>query len=135
MGANAFRWSAGAHSPALRKSSTAFVPDDVKGRRLQEVIDQQMKHAGERNRRHVGQVQEVLIEGVSKRSEAHLFGRNSQNAVVIVARHHAGTELKPGDLVLARIVSGTSGSLQGEVTEVVARRPEAMAVATLTDAS
>ena len=105
------------------------VPDEVKGRRLQEVIDLQMKHAGERNRRHVGLVQEVLIEGVSKRSEAHLFGRNSQNAVVIVARVHVGTELMPGDLVLARIVSGTSGSLQGEVTEVVARRPEAMAVA------
>ena len=101
-----FKYSERPRTLAARKYADD-VPDDVKGRRLQE----------------------VLIEGVSKRSEAHLFGRNSQNAVVIVARHHAGTELKPGDLVLARIVSGTSGSLQGEVTEVVARRPEAMAVA------
>ncbi len=123
-----FKYSERPKTLAARKYADD-VPDDVKGRRLQEVIDLQMKHAGERNRRHVGQVQEVLIEGVSKRSEAHLFGRNSQNAVVIVAREHAGTELKPGDLVLARIVSGTSGSLQGEVTEVVVRHREAMAVA------
>ncbi len=98
------------------------VPDDVKGRRLQEVIDLQMRHAGERNQQHIGRSQEVLLEGVSKRSERHLFGRNSQNAVVIVAREHDGMELNPGDLVLARILSGTSGSLQGEVVEVVARR-------------
>jgi len=86
------------------------VPDAVKGRRLQEVIDLQMRHAAERNRRHVGHVQEVLIEGGSKRSEEHVFGRNSQNAVVILAK----ADLMAGDLVLARILSGTSGSLQGE---------------------
>ena len=122
-----FKYSERPKTLAARKYADD-VPDDVKGRRLQEVIDLQMKHAGERNRRHVGQVQEVLIEGVSKRSDAHLFGRNSQNAVVIVPRTHAGTELAAGDRVLARIVSGTSGSLQGEVTAVVARRPGAMAV-------
>jgi tRNA-2-methylthio-N6-dimethylallyladenosine synthase len=116
-----FKYSERPKTLAARKYADD-VPDEVKGRRLQEVIDLQMKHAGERNRRHVGRVQEVLIEGVSKRSHAHLFGRNSQNAVVIVARGHQGTELNPGDQVLARIVSGTSGSLQGEVTEVVARR-------------
>jgi tRNA-2-methylthio-N6-dimethylallyladenosine synthase len=91
------------------------VPDEVKGRRLQEVIDLQMEHAGERNRLHVGKVQEVLLEGVSKRSNDHLYGRNSQNAVVILQRMYEGRELHAGDTVLARIVSSTSGSLQGEV--------------------
>ncbi|HMQ76972.1 MAG TPA: tRNA (N6-isopentenyl adenosine(37)-C2)-methylthiotransferase MiaB [Flavobacteriales bacterium] len=123
-----FKYSERPKTLAARKFADD-VPDGVKGRRLQEVIDLQMKHAGERNRQHVGQVQEVLIEGVSKRSDAHLFGRNSQNVVVIVARGHQGTELNPGDRVLARIMSGTSGSLQGEVTEVVARRQASAAVA------
>ncbi|MBL8002259.1 MAG: MiaB/RimO family radical SAM methylthiotransferase, partial [Flavobacteriales bacterium] len=116
-----FKYSERPKTLAARKYADD-VPDDVKGRRLEEVIDLQMKHAAERNQRHIGQVQEVLVEGVSKRSEEHLFGRNTHNAVVIVPREHAGTELSPGDLVLARILSGTSGSLQGEVVEVVARR-------------
>jgi tRNA-2-methylthio-N6-dimethylallyladenosine synthase len=112
-----FKYSERPKTLAARKYADD-VPDDVKGRRLEEVIALQMKHAAERNQAHIGQVQEVLLEGVSKRSEQQLFGRNSQNAVVIVAREHMGTELNPGDLVLARILSGTSGSLQGEVVEV-----------------
>jgi len=85
------------------------VPDEVKGRRLQEVIDLQMTHAAERNRRYIGQVQDVLIEGTSKRSVDHVFGRNSQNAVVILPK----AEHRPGQCVKARILSATSGSLQG----------------------
>jgi tRNA-2-methylthio-N6-dimethylallyladenosine synthase len=86
------------------------VPDEVKSRRLQEVIDLQMEHAAERNQQHIGRAQEILIEGTSKRSAEHVFGRNSQNAVVILPK----ADLKAGDLVMARILSGTSGSLQGE---------------------
>jgi tRNA-2-methylthio-N6-dimethylallyladenosine synthase len=112
-----FKYSERPKTLAARKYADD-VPDEVKGRRLEEVIALQMKHAAERNQAHIGQVQEVLLEGVSKRSEQQLFGRNSQNAVVIVAREHNGTELSPGDLVLARILSGTSGSLQGEVLAV-----------------
>lgn len=107
------------------------VPDDVKGRRLAQVIDLQIKQAGERNQRHVGQVQEVLVEGVSKRSESHMFGRNTHNAVVIVPRvvmpfdpaQGGSVELKPGDYVMARILSATGGSLKGEVVEVKEGRP------------
>jgi tRNA-2-methylthio-N6-dimethylallyladenosine synthase len=90
------------------------VPEEVKGRRLQEVIDLQMKHASERNQRYVGEVHEILIEGTSKRSDDRLFGRNSQNAVVIVPRE-AG--IKPGNYIKARILSATSGSLQGEIVQ------------------
>ncbi|MBV6405795.1 MAG: tRNA (N6-isopentenyl adenosine(37)-C2)-methylthiotransferase MiaB [Flavobacteriales bacterium] len=113
-----FKYSERPRTLAARKFPDD-VADEVKGRRLQEVIDLQMKHAAERNGQHVGQVQEVLIEGVSKRSDRHMYGRNSQNAVVIVDRQYAGTELMPGDLVRTRITSGTSGSLQGEVVERV----------------
>ena len=95
------------------------MPEEVKGRRLQEVIDMQMQHAAARNQSHVGKVQEVLLEGVSKRSDDHLYGRNSQYAVVIVPRMFEGRPLVPGNFVRARILSGTSGSLQGEVVELI----------------
>jgi len=94
------------------------VPDEVKGRRLAQIIDLQIKQAGERNQRHVGQVQEVLVEGVSKRSAEHMFGRNTHNAVVIVPSMFHGAELEAGDYVMARILSATGGSLKGEVVEV-----------------
>ena len=113
-----FKYSERPRTLAARKYADD-VAEDVKGRRLQEIIDRQMAHGLERNRQHVGKVQEVLLEGVSKRSEEHLFGRNGQNAVVIVARHFEGRELMPGDYIEARVLSATSGSLQGEVTALL----------------
>ena len=92
------------------------VPEEVKGRRLQEVIDLQQRHSAERNQRHVGQVQEILIEGTSKRSVDHVYGRTSQFAVVILPK----ADPTSGSYVMARILTGTSGSLQGEVVEVSA---------------
>ena len=116
-----FKYSERPRTLAARKYADD-VAEDVKGRRLQEIIDRQMAHGLERNRQHVEKVQEVLLEGVSKRSEAHLFGRNGQNAVVIVARHFEGRELMPGDYIEARVLSATSGSLQGEVTALLHTR-------------
>ena len=113
-----FKYSERPRTLAARKYADD-VAEDVKGRRLQEIIDRQMAHGLERNRQHVGKVQEVLLEGVSKRSAEHLFGRNGQNAVVIVARHFEGRELMPGDYIEARVLSATSGSLQGEVTALL----------------
>ena len=95
------------------------VPADEKNRRLQEIIALQKRMSGLRMAGYVGQVHEVLVEGVSKRSTEHMYGRNSQNAVVIVARDHEGMELKPGMFVRARIGSSTSGSLQGEVVGIM----------------
>lgn len=112
-----FKYSERPRTLAARK-----YPDDVaesdKQRRLQQVIDLQMEHAGERNHRHVGLVQEVLVEGVSKRSDEHMYGRNTYNTVVILPGMYEGRALRPGDLVLARITSSTSGSLQAEVTGI-----------------
>jgi tRNA-2-methylthio-N6-dimethylallyladenosine synthase len=107
------------------------VPDDVKGRRLQEIIDLQKRKSAERMAGYVGQVHQVLIEGVSKRSAEHLYGRNTQNAVVIVPRQVEGwrlnvegsRSLQPGDFVNVRITSATAGSLQGEVLEVKDLQP------------
>jgi tRNA-2-methylthio-N6-dimethylallyladenosine synthase len=107
------------------------VPDDVKGRRLQEIIDLQKEKSAARLRGYVDEVHEVLIEGVSKRSAEHLYGRNSQNSVVIVPRRVEGwklkvegcRELQPGDLVRVRITSATAGSLQGEVLGIVNQQP------------
>lgn len=59
------------------------VPEEVKVRRLQEMIDLQNKLSEESNLRDIGKVFEVLIEGYSKRSREQLFGRTSQNKVVI----------------------------------------------------
>lgn len=95
------------------------VPTAEKSRRLQEIIDLQKELSAQRMASYVGQVHEVLIEGVSKRSTEHLYGRNSQNAVVIVPRMHAGTELLPGTFIRVRITSSTSGSLQGDVLDVI----------------
>ena len=99
------------------------VPDELKGRRLQEIIDLQKEKSAARLRGYVGEVHEVLIEGVSKRSAEHLYGRNTQNSIVIVSHRHGGTELKPGDLVQARITGSTAGSLQGEVVDILNLQP------------
>lgn len=90
------------------------VPEEVKGRRLTEIIDNQKLSSAKRMTSYVGQTHQVLLEGVSKRSEEHLFGRNSQNAIVIVPRQHDDGELKPGMFVMAHIVSSTAGTLHAE---------------------
>jgi tRNA-2-methylthio-N6-dimethylallyladenosine synthase len=100
------------------------VPEEVKGHRLQEIIDRQKEKSAERLRGYVGQTHEVLLEGVSKRSAEHLFGRNSQNSIVIVPRLFNANGLKPGDLVKARITGSTAGSLQGEVVDALDLQPE-----------
>lgn len=107
-----FKYSERPKTLAARKYEDDVSEED-KSRRLQEVIALQSEASKKRYARFIGQVQEILIEGTSKRSADHLFGRNTQNAVVIVPK--AG--LQPGDYVMARITSATSASLQGELIE------------------
>jgi tRNA-2-methylthio-N6-dimethylallyladenosine synthase len=95
------------------------VPEDVKGRRLAEIIDTQKAASAERMRGYVGQVHEVLVEGVSKRSAEHVYGRNSQNSIVILPRYRDGAELVPGTFVKAHIDSATPGSLKGNILTIV----------------
>ncbi len=86
------------------------VPEDVKLRRLQEIVALQRQHSLLRTQEFVGQTVEVLIEKVSKKSEAELSGRNSQNLTVVFPRE----EYKIGDFVNVRINRCTSGTLIGE---------------------
>lgn len=94
-----------------QKQLTDDVPEEVKSRRLSEIIELQNQLSLESNRRDVGKTFEVLAEGFSKRSTEQLFGRNSQNKVVIfpAAGHHKG------DYVLVRITNCTSATLIGEL--------------------
>ncbi len=85
------------------------VPEEVKVRRLEELIALQNRLSAESNRRCVGRTFEVLAEGVSKRSREQLFGRTEQNKVVVFDR---GAH-RPGDYVRLRITGASSATLQG----------------------
>ncbi|MDM9631538.1 tRNA (N6-isopentenyl adenosine(37)-C2)-methylthiotransferase MiaB [Robiginitalea aurantiaca] len=85
------------------------VPEQVKKRRLQEIIALQQKHSLYRNQQSVGQTTEVLIEGDSKKSDAHWMGRNSQNTVVVFPKLH----YKKGEFVNVKIEECTSATLLG----------------------
>ncbi len=95
------------------------VPEEVKGRRLAEIIETQKLASAKRLSSYLGQIHEVLIEGVSKRSTEHLYGRNSQNSVVIVPRISDGMELKPGLFIRVEITNTTIGSLKGRVLSII----------------
>ena len=86
------------------------IPLEVKKRRLNEIIDLQQKHALMRNQNHIGQIEEVLIEGTSKKSDQEWFGRNTQNTVVVFPK---GDE-KPGDFVKVKIENCTTATLLGK---------------------
>lgn len=89
------------------------VPEEVKKRRLNEIIQLQQKHSLYRTQKHVGKIEEVLIEKSSKKSNAHWSGRNSQNTVVVFPKEH----YKPGDFVYVKITHCTSATLIGEAVE------------------
>ena len=86
------------------------VPEEVKVRRLEELIALQNELSAESNRRCIGHTYEVLIEGTSKRSREQLFGRTEQNKVVVFDR---GT-LRPGQYATVRITDASSATLKGE---------------------
>ena len=87
------------------------IPEDVKKRRLSEIITRQLEHSAKRNQRHIGQVQRVLIEGPSKRSDDFLCGRNDQNKMVVFPKG----DLQKGQYVNVLVTECTSATLRGEV--------------------
>ena len=86
------------------------VPEETKLRRLNELIALQNELSAQSNRRCVGQEFDVLLEGVSKRNREQLFGRTSQNRVVIIDRNGH----RPGQTVRATITDSSSATLIGE---------------------
>ena len=87
------------------------VAEELKKTRLQEVIALQQKHSAERTKRGVGKVHRVLVEGVSKKSTERLYGRNSQNSVVVFPKGN----FKKGDYVNVLATECTLATLRGEV--------------------
>ena len=86
------------------------VPEDVKVRRLQGLIDLQNKLSEESNLRDIGKTFEVLVEGFSKRSREQLFGRTSQNKVVIFDKKN----FHVGQFIQVKITGASSATLFGE---------------------
>jgi tRNA-2-methylthio-N6-dimethylallyladenosine synthase len=86
------------------------IPEAVKKRRLQEVVDLQMEHSYQYNKNNIGRVYEVLVEGTSYRSDEHLFGRNTQNQVIVFPKG----DLKPGMYVNVKVTDCTKATLIGE---------------------
>ncbi|WP_411028855.1 tRNA (N6-isopentenyl adenosine(37)-C2)-methylthiotransferase MiaB [Spongiimicrobium sp. 3-5] len=86
------------------------VPDEIKKRRLTEIINLQRGHGLYRTQQHVGKVVEVLIEGTSKKSDQHWMGRNSQNTVVVFPKEY----YKVGEFVNVKIEDCTSATLIGK---------------------
>jgi tRNA-2-methylthio-N6-dimethylallyladenosine synthase len=87
------------------------VPEEVKSKRLQEIIDVQQKISLEKNLEMIGLEQVVMIEGFSKKSNDFFAGRTDSNKVVIVP---AGNNIKQGDYLLVRINRATSATLFGD---------------------
>ena len=89
------------------------VPEEEKIRRLQGMIDLQNQLSEESNRRDIGKTFEVLIEGFSKRSREQLFGRTSQNKVVIFDKQ----DFHVGQFIQVKITRASSATLFGEVVK------------------
>ncbi len=87
------------------------ISDEIKSKRLTEIIELQNELSLQNNKNDVGKIFEVLIESTSKRSETEFLGRNSQNkAIIFSAPSH-----KIGDFVNVKILECTSATLKGEI--------------------
>jgi tRNA-2-methylthio-N6-dimethylallyladenosine synthase len=89
------------------------IPEEVKKKRLAEIILLQNGHSRESYKNDIGKTFEVLIEGNSKRSDKDWCGRNSQNKMVVFPK--ADDDLKKGDYVHVHITSATSATLIGVI--------------------
>lgn len=87
------------------------VPEDIKSKRLQEIINLQNKLSLKSNKNDLGKVFEILVEGPSKRSKDYFSGRNSQNKMVIFPAEN----MKAGQYAHVLITDCTSASLKGEI--------------------
>jgi len=83
------------------------VPEEVKKRRLSEIITQQMNIQGERNKSEIGERHLVLVEGTSKKSEEQMSGRTDTNKICVFDRR----DFEPGDYVAVEITDCTSATL------------------------
>jgi tRNA-2-methylthio-N6-dimethylallyladenosine synthase len=109
-----------------REGTKAFqmeddIPEEVKGRRLSEIIELQQKISYEINRELIGKEEIILVEGFSKKSDSFLAGRTDSNKVVVFP---FSEEVKEGDYVRIKINRATSGTLFGDIINIVLQRNE-----------
>ncbi len=107
-GAYMFKYSPREGTPAYRLGDD--VPDEVKSRRLAEIISLQQKISGEVNQSVVGKTVEVMVDGSSRKSDLQLSGRTGANKTVVFP----SGSFKPGDLVKVKIGRASSATLFGE---------------------
>lgn len=105
-----FAYSERPGTPAAKKYADD-VANDIKTRRLDEIITKQRNHSLVRYKQDVGTLQRVLIEGQSRRSEGHWQGRTSANRVVVFEKANS----QEGEYVNVKIESCTSGTLLGKI--------------------
>ena len=105
-----FKYSERPNTFAARKYKDN-VAEEIKTRRLNEIIALQNKLSAESKKQDIGKIYEVLIEGTSKKSKEYLFGRNSQNKVIVFPKEDATI----GDYVNVKILRSTSATLIGEI--------------------
>jgi tRNA-2-methylthio-N6-dimethylallyladenosine synthase len=105
-----FKYSERPNTPAQRKWKDN-VPEEIKQKRLTEIIEKQMAHSLLRNKETIGKTYEVLIEGTSKKSAEKLYGRTRQNKVVVFAKN----KHKKGTYVKVQIQDCTAATLKGKV--------------------
>jgi tRNA-2-methylthio-N6-dimethylallyladenosine synthase len=86
------------------------IPEEVKKRRLQEVVDLQQKHSAIRTKQAIGRTFKVLIEGESKKSKDMWMGRNTQNTVIVFPKK----AYRKGDYAMVTVKDCTSTTLIGE---------------------
>jgi tRNA-2-methylthio-N6-dimethylallyladenosine synthase len=89
------------------------VPEEVKQRRLEEVINLQLGHSLEIMRQQIGKIEEILVEKVSRRSKDQMVGRTDRNHKVVFDRK----DVKIGDYVRVKITDCTSASLFGDLVD------------------
>jgi tRNA-2-methylthio-N6-dimethylallyladenosine synthase len=87
------------------------IPEEIKKRRLEEVIRLQNQLSYQHNLRDIGKTFKVLVEKVSKRSQEELAGRNSQNKMIVFPKG----DTKIGDYVYVKVTDCTQATLRGEL--------------------
>lgn len=96
-----------------QKRYTDDIPEEVKKRRLQEIVEIQNRLSLESNKKDIGKTYKVLIEGDSKRNDKDWMGRNSQNKVIVFSKEEY--HLKKGDYVMVIVNDCTQATLLGKI--------------------
>ena len=91
------------------------VPEPIKKRRLQEIVDLQGRLAFESNKADIGKTFRVLIEGNSKRSDSDWMGRSSQNKVIVFPKNNR--PLKSGDYVMVKVIDCAHATALGKILD------------------